>query len=50
MIYLIIKAAVSGIVVMAVSEIARRNPGFGGLVASLLLVSILAMIWLWPGR
>ena len=47
MIYLIIKAAVSGIVVMAVSEIARRSPAFGGLVASLPLVSILAMIWLW---
>ena len=32
---------------MAVSEVARRSPGFGGLIASLPLVSILAMIWLW---
>ena len=47
MTYLLIKAALSGIIVMAVSEIARRSPGFGGLIASLPLVSILAMIWLW---
>jgi hypothetical protein len=47
MIYLIIKAALSGFIVMAVSEVARRSPGFGGLIASLPLVSILAMIWLW---
>ena len=47
MLYLIIKAAVSGTIVAAVSEIARRYPGWGGLVASLPLVSLLAMIWLW---
>ena len=47
MTYLLIKAAVSGIIVMAVSEVARRSPGLGGLIASLPLVSILAMIWLW---
>ena len=45
--YLIIKAAVSGAIVAAVSEIARRYPGWGGLLASLPLVSLLAMIWLW---
>jgi hypothetical protein len=44
--YLIIKAALSGIIVAAVSEIARRYPGWGGLVASLPLTSLLAMIWL----
>ena len=47
MTYLLIKAAVSGIIVMAVSEVARRSPGLGGLIASLPRVSILAMIWLW---
>ena len=47
MTYLLIKAAVSGIIVMAVSEVARRSPSLGGLIASLPLVSILAMIWLW---
>lgn len=45
--YLVIKAAISGIIVAAVSEIARRSPGVGALVVSLPLVSILAMIWLW---
>ena len=47
MFYLVIKAALSGVIVAAVSEIARRSPGFGALVASLPLVSILGMIWLW---
>jgi hypothetical protein len=47
MLYLALKALVSGIIVAAVSEIAKRNPGFGALVASLPLISILGMIWLW---
>ncbi|MFN0264448.1 DUF3147 family protein [Tepidamorphus sp. 3E244] len=47
MLYLFIKAALSGIIVAAVSEIARRSPGLGALVASLPLVSLLGMIWLW---
>src|SRR5215469_4600891 len=47
MFYLILKAALSGIVVAAVSQIAKRYPGFGGLVASLPLVSVLGMMWLW---
>jgi hypothetical protein len=45
--YLLIKAAISGAIVAAVSEIARRYPGWGGLVASLPLTSLLAMVWLW---
>ena len=45
--YLILKAAVSGVLVALISEIARRSPGFGALIASLPLVSLLAMIWLW---
>jgi hypothetical protein len=47
MLYLIIKAALSGVIVAAVSEIARRHPGWGAFVVSLPLVSILAIIWLW---
>jgi hypothetical protein len=47
MLYLFIKAAVSGAIVAEVSEIARRYPGWGGLLASLPLTSLLAMIWLW---
>lgn len=47
MLYLFIKAGVSAAVIVAVSEIAKRSPGFGALVASLPLVSVLGMIWLW---
>jgi hypothetical protein len=47
MLYLILKAVLSGVIIAAVSEIARRQPGFGALVASLPLISILGMIWLW---
>ena len=47
MLYLAIKALISGTSIAAVSEIAKRSPGFGGLVASLPLVSVLGMIWLW---
>lgn len=47
MLYLVIKAAISGVIVALVSEIARKNPGLGALVASLPLVSILGMLWLW---
>ncbi|ALL14246.1 DUF3147 family protein [Caulobacter henricii] len=47
MLYLILKAALSGVIIAAISEIARKSPGFGALVASLPLISILGMIWLW---
>ena len=47
MLYLFIKAALSGAIVAAISEVAKRFPGFGGLIASLPLVSVLGMIWLW---
>lgn len=47
MLYLLLKAGLSGVIIAAVSEIARRSPGFGALVASLPLVSILGMMWLW---
>ena len=47
MLYLLIKAAISGVIVAVVSETARRSPGLGALIVSLPLVSILGMIWLW---
>lgn len=34
MLYLAIKALISGIIIAGVSEIAKRNPGFGALVAA----------------
>jgi hypothetical protein len=42
-----IRAILSGIIVAAVALIARRNPAAAALVASLPLVSLLGMIWLW---
>ena len=50
MLYLFIKAAVSGIIVAIVSEVAKRYPGFGALIASLPLVSVLGMLWLWRDK
>jgi hypothetical protein len=47
MAYLLLKAALSGLIVAAASEVARRWPGVGGLIVSLPLVSLLAFIWLW---
>lgn len=47
MLYLVLKALISGVIVAAVSEIAKRWPGLGGMVASLPLVSVLGMMWLW---
>ena len=47
MFYFLIKIGLSGLITAAVSEIAHRYPGWGGLVASLPLTSILAMIWLY---
>lgn len=47
MLYLIVKAALSGIIIAIVSEVARRSPGFGALIASLPLISVLGMMWLW---
>lgn len=55
MLYLLIKAALSGAIIAIASEVARRWPGWGALIVSLPLVSVLAMLWLWrdtrdPGR
>ena len=47
MLYLIAKAALSGVIVLAIAEIAKRHAVFGALVASLPLLTILAMIWIW---
>ena len=47
MLYLFVKALISGLIVAAASEVARRWPGIGGLIVSLPLVSLLAFLWLW---
>ena len=50
MLYLAIKAALSGVIIAIVSEVAKRYPGFGALIASLPLVSVLGMLWLWRDK
>lgn len=45
--YVIVKIIVSGIVIGVVTEIARRFPSYGGIVAALPLVSLLSIIWLY---
>ena len=50
MLYLIVKAAISGLIVAIVSDVAKRYPGFGALIASLPLVSVLGMMWLWRDK
>lgn len=47
MMYLLVKAALSGIIIALVSEISWKNPGFGALIVSLPLVSLLGVLWLW---
>ncbi len=44
--YYLIKLTISALIIVAVSEIAKRNSGFAALVASLPLTSLLAITWL----
>lgn len=50
MVPFLIKSIVSGVLIAAVSTLAKRYPGVGALVASLPLVSVLGMMWLWHER
>ena len=50
MLQLALKAAISGILIAAASTLAKRYPGFGALIASLPLVSVLGMLWLWSEK
>lgn len=47
MLYLVLKAVLSGMIIAAASEAARRAPALGALIVSLPLTSLLALIWLW---
>ncbi|VXC33639.1 conserved membrane hypothetical protein [Bacillus sp. 349Y] len=44
--YVFLKILVSALVIGAVTEIARRFPTYGGIIAALPLVSLLSIIWL----
>ena len=47
MVYYAIKAVISGLIIVAITEIAKRSPILGALIASLPLTSLLAFIWLY---
>jgi len=47
MLYFAAKAALSGLIIAVVSDVARRSPTLGALIVSLPLVSILGILWLW---
>ena len=44
------KALLSGVLIAAIAEIGKRLPALGALVASLPLVSVLGMVFLWHAR
>jgi hypothetical protein len=47
MLHAVIKALISGVIIAAASEAAKRSPAIGAIILSLPLMSILAFIWLW---
>lgn len=47
MIYYITKIAITVVLVVAISEISKRSTLLGGILASVPLVSVLAMVWLY---
>lgn len=44
---LALRALMSGVIIAIVSVVSRRYPGLGALIASLPLISVLGMVWLW---
>lgn len=47
MFYIAVKTIISAALIVAVSEIAKRSPLFAGLIASIPLLSLLAIVWLY---
>ena len=47
MIYYVTKVAISALLIVAIAEISKRSSFIGAILASVPLVSVLAMIWLY---
>jgi len=47
LIYYLVKIAVTTVLIVAISEIARRSTFVGAILASIPLISVLAMLWLY---
>lgn len=45
--YYLLKIAVSSVLIVLISEISKRSTLFGGVLASLPIVSLLALIWIY---
>jgi hypothetical protein len=45
--FFIVKVAVSAIIIAGVSELAKRMPSLGGLIAAMPLTTLLVLIWLY---
>ena len=45
--YVIVKTLLSAVIITMISEIAKRSSAFAALVASLPLVSVLSLIWIY---
>ena len=45
--FTIVKTLLSALIITVISEIAKRSPAFAALIASLPLVSVLGMIWIY---
>jgi hypothetical protein len=46
MLYYILKFSISALLIVLISEIAKRHSGFAALIASLPLTSLMAIIWM----
>lgn len=47
MIYYVIKVVVSAVLIVAISEVSKKSSLIGGILASVPLLSVLGMIWLY---
>lgn len=45
--YFLVKLFASAAIIALVSEVAKRNASMGGLIASLPLISLMGILWLW---
>ncbi|MDY7027834.1 MAG: DUF3147 family protein [Spirochaetota bacterium] len=48
--YYVVKVAVSALVIVVVSEVAKRSSLIGALIAALPLTSLLAIVWMWAEK
>jgi len=46
-VFFVVKVGVSALIIAGVSELAKRMPSLGGLIAAMPLTTLLALIWLY---